>query len=866
MVNHFYQKLHSITSITKREYKSYFCSSLAYVFLMAFLVISMVFTFRIANWYKLNEASLRIFFDFHAYLYLFFIPAVGMRLWSEEERAHTLELLLTMPVTVWQAVIGKFLAAWLFVATALALSTPLVVTLYWLGDPDTGRVIAGYAGSWLLGGMCLAICSLCSSLTTNQVTSYITGLLVLLLFTVGGMEQLGVEEFLADYLQLSESVVETLVFFSIIPHIEGLARGVLDLRDLVYFMGIMLFGLAATVAILRCRKAAHKFNRVYTFGVIIVLGICTVLGNLIVRDVSWRADLSEDQLYTLSDASKRVVESLASPTRIRFYFSNDSDGVSIQKKALARRIEDLLREYEAYSRGMLRIEIIDPQPGTAGELSAKFDSMEQIEIGPDRKMYMGLSVIYQDRVMTIPVFTEDEEELMELNISRLLLNVQEEMKPTVLFQSALPVKGSKADPNAGRYKDDPEWSIISQMRIDYNLLELPRFAKVIPDSVALVVLVHPESLSEESIFALDQYLMRGGKLLCFLDNFSLMEGRSKGVKTLSSTLSEVSTLFGFSESWGVRYESKFVVADDELKAQVRGSKNPFMLALSSKNMKEEDPIFENVNKLYLPYSGFFEYKKREGLSYENLLMSSSKNMLVKRDQAIDMKRTVANFKSSGQERILGLRVTGKLPSSFKVSYLTEEQKKEFVPEGSAEAEVVLISDADMLHDSFEVNVQKLFDGRRERITISDNTVLFLNLIDQMTRGGKLLGLRGRRIQDRRFTRKKDIQLAELKELQTEIDTEQKIYHQNSAIVRDYEGRMQRQLSLNEAQKIELAEARDLRDKANGKLENIEATLMNSSKQLENRIWYYNLLIPPAAILLILMLHWVGDFRNRRKQR
>ena len=864
-MNHFFKKLHSIYAITKREYKSYFSSSLAYVFLMAFLIISMIFTFKIVNWYKLNEASLRVFFDFHPYLYLFFIPAVGMRLWSEEERTHTLELLLTMPVTVWQAVIGKFLAAWLFVATALVLSIPLVITLYWLGEPDTGRVIAGYAGSLLLGGMCLSVCSLCSALTTNQVTSYISGLLILLLFTVGGMEQLDAEGFLSEYLMLSDTVVETLVFFSIIPHIEGLARGVFDVRDFIYFAGIIMFGLVSTVAILRCRKAAHKFNKVFTTGVIVILAVCTVLINLIVRDTSGRIDLSEDELYTLSDASKSVVKSLSSPTRIRFYFSNDSEGVSIQKKALARRIEDLLREYEAYSRGMLRIEMIDPQPGTPGELSAKFDSMEPIQIGPERKMYMGLSVIYQDRVMTIPQFTEDEEELMELNISRLLMNVQEETKPIVLFQSSLPVKGTKADPNAGRYKDEAEWSIISKMRIDYDLRELPRNLIEIPDTVKLIVLVHPESLTEEMIFAMDQYLMRGGKLLCFLDNFSLMEGRAKGKKTLSSSLSEVSTLFGFSESWGVRYESNVVVADDELKAQVRNAKNPFMLSLSSANMLKDDKVFVNVKKLYMPYAGALQYKEREGLSYEELLTSSKSTMDVKRSEATDMKSVIKNFKSSGEKRILGLRVKGKLPSSFKPSYLSEEQKKNFIGSGTSEAEVVLISDADMLHDSFEINIQKLFDGRRERITISDNTVMFLNMVDEMTRGGKLSGLRGRRVKDRRFTRKKDLSLAALKERQPEVDKHQKTYYDNSAIIRDYEGRMKRQLSLSEAQKTELAEARVKVDQANSQLENIQADLLSQSKKLENRIWYSNLLIPPIIILLILISRSLCQFRERRKQ-
>ena len=240
--------LSAIKTIAKRELASYFTSPVAYVFIVIFLVLSGSFTFLLGGFFERGEASLvRPFFDWHPWLYLFLVPAAGMRVWSEERRLGTLELLLTMPVTPWQAIVGKFLASWLFLIIALALTFPTVLTVSYLGNPDLGTIFTGYIGSALLAGAYLAVTCMTSAMTRNQVISFILSVVICFFFIAVGWTP--VTEFLAKW--LPERMVDLVATFSVLPHFAGFQRGVLDSRDLVFFLSIVGFALFCTGVIIR---------------------------------------------------------------------------------------------------------------------------------------------------------------------------------------------------------------------------------------------------------------------------------------------------------------------------------------------------------------------------------------------------------------------------------------------------------------------------------------------------------------------------------------------------------------------------------------------------------------------------------------
>jgi ABC-2 type transport system permease protein len=241
----------NVWTIVKRELVGYFDSPVAYVFIVIYLLLAGFFTFTFGAFFDRGEASLTAFFMWMPWLLLFLVPALGMRLWSEERRSGTIELLLTFPVTPWQAILGKFLASWIFIAIAMALTFPVWITVNWLGDPDNGVILAGYIGSWFLAGAYLAVSCLTSAITRNQVVSFILSVVICLGLVVVGFAP--VTDLLARW--AAPWLVEAVAGFSVLTHFDGFQKGVIDSRDFVFFASVIGFALFVTGVILRGHRA-----------------------------------------------------------------------------------------------------------------------------------------------------------------------------------------------------------------------------------------------------------------------------------------------------------------------------------------------------------------------------------------------------------------------------------------------------------------------------------------------------------------------------------------------------------------------------------------------------------------------------------
>ncbi|NNK99062.1 MAG: ABC transporter permease subunit [Xanthomonadales bacterium] len=241
----------AISNVMRRELTGYFATPVAYVFLIIFLVMTGIFAFYLGNFYERGFADLNPFFRFHPWLYLFLVPAISMRLWAEERRSGTIELLLTLPLTTMQAVLGKFLAAWLFIGLALVLTLPMWLTVNYLGSPDNGVILAAYLGSWLMAGGFLAIGSCMSALTRNQVVAFILSIVVCFLFLLSGLPMV-MNLFIGWAPQI---VLDGIASLSFLKHFADISKGVIDLRDLVYFTLVIGFWLLANVLILDIKKA-----------------------------------------------------------------------------------------------------------------------------------------------------------------------------------------------------------------------------------------------------------------------------------------------------------------------------------------------------------------------------------------------------------------------------------------------------------------------------------------------------------------------------------------------------------------------------------------------------------------------------------
>ena len=244
--------MRNIAIIAKREIMGYFTTPLAYIFIVIFLALTGAFAFYVGGFFSREQASLVTFFMYHPWLYLVLIPAIAMRLWAEERKTGTIEILMTLPVSTPEAVLGKYLAAWGFVGIALALTFPMWITVNYLGDPDNGVIFAGYLGSFLMAGAFLAIGSCISALTKNQVIAFIVAATVCFLFTMSGLE------LVLSFFRLwaPDVVVRTIASMSFLTHFAAVMKGVIDLRDIIFFASLIAFWLFANIIVIDLRKAA----------------------------------------------------------------------------------------------------------------------------------------------------------------------------------------------------------------------------------------------------------------------------------------------------------------------------------------------------------------------------------------------------------------------------------------------------------------------------------------------------------------------------------------------------------------------------------------------------------------------------------
>jgi ABC-2 type transport system permease protein len=243
--------MQNVSIILRRELRGYFATPLAYVFILIFLIVINALTFYLGGFFERGQADLDPFFTFHPWLYLFLIPALSMRLWAEERKSGSIELLMTQPITMWDAVLGKFLAAWIFAGVALMLTFPIWITVNYLGDPDNGAIFAAYIGSLLLAGGFLAIGSLTSALTRNQVIAFILGVVTCFVFLLAGYP------LVLDAVKgiFPQAIVDMVASLSFLTHFQSIAKGVIDIRDLLYFGMLIAFFLIATTVVLDVRKA-----------------------------------------------------------------------------------------------------------------------------------------------------------------------------------------------------------------------------------------------------------------------------------------------------------------------------------------------------------------------------------------------------------------------------------------------------------------------------------------------------------------------------------------------------------------------------------------------------------------------------------
>ncbi len=870
--------IRNILTVTKQTCAGFFLSPMAYVMMITFLVLSGLYGFMLGNFMSSNDATLYSFLDGYRWVFLILIPPLGMQLWSDERRGGTFEILMTLPVQTWQSVVGKFLGGLLTIMIALALTFPLVITVCYLGEPDIGSIITGYIGAVLLAGAYLALCSMASAITQSQSIALVLGLIMCVGLNLFGLQSL--TDLLTGSLAPLATVTQNL---SIRLHYAKFLRGILDLYNIYYFVAIMILGLNATCIILWIRRAgglrdtlSHFINQrisartllktlLHSYIAVVFLAVILVCGGIITHDLRLRVDLTEESVFTLSSASHKAISNLENPTVIRFYVSRDKIKKWPQIENYAKRIEDLIAEYAESSHGKITIEKYDITPRTVAEESAIIDGISGIHVENIGKVWFGLVVATQESRVKLPDLMPITESRLEYEITRAILQLNTPQLPTVGIWSPLPVAGI-ADPGNPR-SSLPQWSIIKELRKLHHVVLLPEnLPEISPQNIPVLVLIHPYQLNLQSLYAIDQYLMRGGKLVVFADPncyYAAIAPKHFGLDIPTSMITSGFT--DFYPQWGVRITPNKVVADMTIARINEESKlkDPCIIepSVGQKCLNTYHPITRKLRQLLLCFSGDIDGTPKPGITFTPLIQTTTDVANVDNQYAQKRDQIIGAFVADGKVRTIAAEVSGKFNSIFPggMPRLVRNFKGQHLTHADTEAKVILVSDVDMLFDAFSnATISNIFDPRIPvLVPNNDNMAFFFNAIDYLNGVENMINVRGERALVRPFTRLQSIK----SNIEQKVIAQERDFINQLAILDNQLSDLRRDPN-SDVKEIELIETEI--NKIIDTITNIDI-YRSQIASLENQLFFWNVIAIPilVAIFAILFLAFIY-YRRRAK--
>ncbi|MBI4194343.1 MAG: GldG family protein [Betaproteobacteria bacterium] len=496
----------------------------------------------------------------------------------------------------------------------------------------------------------------------------------------------------------------------------------------------------------------------YSAGGVIALAAILVAVNFLIGAFSMRVDLTQGSVYTLSPGTKAILSKLEAPVKIRLYYSQGSGAVPVGLKTFAKRVEDLLAEYRAAAGGKVVIEKFNPEPDSDAEDSAQLDGVEGQMTNAGEKFYLGLSVSFLDQKAAIPVLAPDRERLLEYDITRAVSQVSTLKKPVIGVMSALPVLGRSLNPLLKQQPSEP-WVLAAELKRVFDVREIRMEVEKIDDDVKVLLVIHPRNLSETTEYAIDQFVLRGGKLIGFIDPYAYFDQQPDLQNPLGGSQAGQSMFYNLFKAWGIDVNMNKVVADLTYASGAGPRLLPTLLSLNQEALNQDDVVMSQVGTMLIPFGGAYSGKPAEGLTQTVLARTSKNSMLVDLIIAtLSGEPSTRGFEPSGQEQPLAIRLSGRFKTAFPEGKPrpfmprdgkkpAAEKKEEAKPapqlkESAVETAVVLAADVDMLTDNAAVEVQDVF-GQRLVVPRNGNLNFALGLIDQVAGDPNIITLRSR---------------------------------------------------------------------------------------------------------------------------
>ena len=634
------------------------------------------------------------------------------------------------------------------------------------------------------------------------------------------------------------------------------------------------------------KKVAENwlFSVVGVVALLVILIAVNLLGNF----SKFRWDLTENHLYTLSQGSQRIVQKLDTPVEIRFYYSKDNASTPVYLRTYAQEVEDLLSEFQQASRGKIKIVKLDPKPDSDAEDSARLDGVEGQTVNLNDKVYLGLAVSCLDAKTAIPFLSPGRESLLEYDVSRAISSVANPKKAVIGVMSALPVLG-RNNPMVmqRRQQGSAPWIFAQELKENYTVREVPLTADKIDDDISVLLVCYPKGITDSAQYAIDQFLLRGGKMVALLDPFSFVDFQMSGQAGMMGGEVFSASLDKLLKAWGINFTSNQVVADPAFATKIQREANvvqsdPSVLSLTADAINRSDPLGAATNDVLLPFAGAFLGTPADGLKEEVLISSSEQSSLIDA-MTVQMGSDAVRkaLKAAHTRYPLAVRLTGKFKTAFAngkpaappaeptnpnaTPTPTPSTSATPVPlkEATNEGVVVLIGDADFAFDTIAGNEQQVLTQ-----TVFSPTNGNLNFIEssvEMLAGdSNLISIRSRASANRPFLVVNQMEAAAEQRYQSKIDelensiaqTKQKLAALQNSNPSD------QKTVLSPQQQAEIKKFQENEAKLDKELKQVRKDLRQEIDSLQNTLKWINI----AAMPLLVTLAGLGFAIFKRQSR
>lgn len=716
-----------IFTVAKGEFYRYFVSPLAYVYLVCFLLLNGSISLYFGGVFTQGNASLRPMFEFLPWLYLLFVSGIAMRLWAEELKSGTILQIMTLPVSVNDFIWGKFFAAWAFCGVALLLTTPFIVTINILGDPDNWVIFNSYIGAFLLAGAMLAVSQTASALTKNQVVALVVSVFFNLLFFLSGLE------YVLGFFRgiVPEYIINLISSFSFFTHLSSFILGMMKAESIFFFVSLIVMFNFFTFVIINYKTTGTAFwlNKKSGLGyasVVVLMFVAFIGINLYANGIlkGKRIDFTDEKLFTLSSSTKRVLSEITSPVSLRVYYSPILGERDERIRQSFDNLKLLLEMYETVSKGKFDYKIYNPEPLSDVEDRAIASGVQSVAVSDlEVGAYFGLVFGNEDgSSYTIPFMPLQRANLMEQDLTEAVYLLEHKKKKVGLLTS-LPILSSSEGSVFMQ-----SWQIADEIAKFYNITKISK-AEDIDNSIDVLIMAHPNKMPKDLEDAVYNYSINGGKVLAFFD----VAPEALRLVGPQKELWHQSVFGDLPSKWGFKFFDNYVVADLDYSSKVSiqeanysGTTNDLIqFFVTDKGFFNKMPEMRNLKRILMTSVSVFAPLKNADI-YFVPLMEASENSQVLRAEAV--------LNNIHPAEILRQFKADKIRKALAVHILSKDENKKF--------EVIAVGDSDILYDSFWTTSLTIGENNYN-VPLLDNGNFVLNSLDVLTGDDTLLDLRGK---------------------------------------------------------------------------------------------------------------------------